>query len=82
MNTPREKSRTEQIREQQSPEDLPPEELDSLIQQKAAEFLQRMLDGVCTVCGGVVTKEVQVVRCVYAEPCGHRIRNGHVRQQQ
>jgi hypothetical protein len=31
---------------------------------------------ICHVCNGEVTKKVQVGRCVYAEPCGHRLYQG------
>jgi hypothetical protein len=60
---------------------LTDEELQHLIDLKAAQFLTRLATGICTVCGGQVTKEVQVGRCVYAEPCGHRMRQGKARKE-
>jgi hypothetical protein len=65
---------------QERSESLAEEELQHLIDLKAAQFLTRLATNLCTVCGGQVTKEVQVGRCVYGEPCGHRMRQGKARK--
>lgn len=50
------------------------------VQRVAIQFFERLVSGVCTVCGGQVIKEVKVGRCVYAEPCGHRMYQGRPRK--
>ena len=37
-----------------------------------AQISERAKRGECIHCGAKVEKRVQVGRCVYAEPCGHR----------
>jgi len=77
---PSEQSLAEQIRAlQERGESLTDDELQHLIDLKAAHFLTRLASGVCIVCGVPLTKEVKVGRCVYGEPCGHRQRQGHAR---
>lgn len=46
------------------------------VQQAALTFFQRLVGGICTVCGGEVTERRKIGRCVYAEPCGHRMYQG------
>lgn len=49
-----------------------------------ATALQRLTSGVCPECGAAVERERQVGRCVYAEPCNHRLyqgRTGAFRQE-
>jgi len=36
------------------------------------EVEERMAAGLCVYCGAPIAKAIQVGRCVYAEPCGHR----------
>lgn len=40
------------------------------------EATRRIKEGLCHECGAKVEKKVQVGRCVYAEPCGHRLYQG------
>lgn len=42
-------------------------------------LFQKMKDGICTTCDQKVQRERQVGRCVYAEPCGHRIGQGRAK---
>ena len=39
-------------------------------------YLTLLSGGQCPECEAAVTKRVQVGRCVYAEPCGHRLYQG------
>lgn len=41
-----------------------------------AAFVNDLADDICPHCKTPVTKQVQVGRCVYAEPCGHRLFQG------
>lgn len=43
--------------------------------RRFAAKMQRLKDGFCLVCDQPMTKK-QVGRCVYAEPCGHRLYQG------
>ena len=79
MSTPREKSFSEQGYELQTRKGMTKEEVEQL-EQAALQFFDRLINGVCTVCGGEVTKHVQVGRCVYAEPCGHRMYQGKAKR--
>lgn len=36
--------------------------------------------GTCPICGARMERERQVGRCVYAEPCGHRLYQGRTRE--
>lgn len=44
------------------------------------EALARTKRGECSDCGTKVTAVRQVGRCVYAEPCGHRVGQGDAKQ--
>lgn len=39
----------------------------------AVMFLERLAKGLCPHCGDDPKEFVQVGRCVYAKPCGHRL---------
>lgn len=43
-------------------------------------FHQKIADGICTACDQKVERQRQVGRCVYAEPCGHRIGQGRAQR--
>ncbi len=42
------------------------------------EFLRKLGAGICPTCNATVEKKRQVDRCVYADPCGHRLYQGQV----
>jgi|GEM_PF-1080565 len=44
-------------------------------------FLSHLAQGTCPHCGTPVKREKQVGRCVYAEPCGHRLYQGKTRER-
>ena len=44
----------------------------------AAASLKAMFSGKCPECGAKVEHKRQVGRCVYADPCGHRLYQGDV----
>ena len=48
------------------------------IQREAGvqQFLERLASGQCPHCGVPVERRIQVGRCVYAEPCSHRLGQG------
>lgn len=45
-----------------------------------AETVRRINEGLCPECGEKPARERQVGRCVYAEPCGHRMYQGRARR--
>ena len=49
--------------------------LDDAIRQ----FQDRLANHECPHCGRPLTRKVQVGRCVYGEPCGHRLYQGRLR---
>ena len=51
---------------------------DAWIEEQIAKLRASVEGNVCCVCGGTITKKVQVHRCVYAEPCGHRLYQGTI----
>lgn len=59
-----------------------PEEVAVYEAKLEAEF-QRMMQcneqWICRHCGAEILNEKQVGRCVYAEPCGHRLYQGRAR---
>jgi len=60
---------------------LTPEERQAQKDASAAAFMKYLTDlanNICPFCGAVVAKRVQVGRCVYAEPCNHRLYQGKV----
>jgi len=61
-----------------------PEEVAAYESKLEAE-IKRMMDcsnnWICRHCGSEVLNERQVGRCVYAEPCGHRLYQGKARGQ-
>jgi len=40
------------------------------------QMLKDLSEGKCPHCHAVVKEEIQVGRCVYAKPCGHRLGQG------
>ena len=47
--------------------------------KEAIEKIKASVEGdLCHVCNGRIEKKVQVGRCVYAEPCRHRLYQGTV----
>lgn len=51
-------------------------EQEAEISKAVNAFFQDMHDGLCPECHQKVEREVQVGRCVYAEPCQHRLWQG------
>jgi DNA-directed RNA polymerase subunit RPC12/RpoP len=45
-------------------------------EEAIAKFFENMLAHICNECGKPIDREKQVGRCVYAEPCGHRLFQG------
>jgi hypothetical protein len=43
-----------------------------------AKYLADLANDICPVCETPVAKKHQVGRCVYAEPCGHRLYQGQL----
>jgi hypothetical protein len=43
-----------------------------------AKYLADLANNICPVCETPVEKKIQVGRCVYAEPCGHRLYQGQL----
>lgn len=39
-------------------------------------FFKALADDICPHCGAKITHKRQVGRCVYADPCGHRLYQG------
>lgn len=68
------------------PMKLPPEEFGKHLADKAGDqlreavkgFFQAMADNKCPHCGADVVNKRQVGRCVYADPCGHRLYQGRL----
>lgn len=54
-------------------------EQEAEISKAVSAFFQDMHDGLCPECHQKVEREVQVGRCVYAEPCQHRLWQGKAR---
>lgn len=46
------------------------------VQALMQRFRDRSARGECTDCGAKIAEVRQVGRCVYAEPCGHRVGQG------
>lgn len=47
--------------------------------KEAIEKIKASVEGdVCHVCNGHIEKKIQVGRCVYAEPCKHRLYQGTI----
>lgn len=46
------------------------------IEAAALAFVASLAEGRCPVCGVIVEQQRQVGRCVYAEPCNHRLYQG------
>lgn len=42
-------------------------------------YFEKMTSGICPECDQKIERERQVGRCVYAEPCGHRLYQGRAR---
>ena len=42
------------------------------------QFLDRLENNECPHCGRPLTRKVQVGRCVYGKPCGHRLYQGRL----
>ena len=40
------------------------------------KFATDLSNNICPFCGVAITRRVQVGRCVYAEPCNHRLYQG------
>ena len=48
--------------------------------KEAMDALKKSIDGdVCHVCNGHIKQKVQIGRCVYAEPCNHRLYQGTIK---
>ena len=43
-----------------------------------AAFFEKLRNGTCPHCDLKIERQRQVGRCVYAEPCGHRLYQGRV----
>lgn len=54
------------------------EEHELWIKEQISKIRASVDGSVCCECGGNITKKVQVGRCVYAEPCGHRLYQGRI----
>ena len=53
------------------------------INSHAARFLTEMAEGrFCPHCHAPITRRVQVGRCVYAEPCQHRLFQGRLPKEE
>lgn len=52
------------------------DELRAKIEARFAELRERGRRGECGACGARIERAQQVGRCVYAQPCGHRIGQG------
>lgn len=48
------------------------------VKEIIAKIEQSVKGDVCHVCNGKIEKKVQVGRCVYAEPCRHRLYQGTI----
>lgn len=48
---------------------------DAEIQRVLSDYLEKLRKGVCPHCGQPFAQR-QVGRCVYAQPCGHRLYQG------
>lgn len=58
---------------------LTPEERQAARDAAAAAVMKYLTDldaGICPFCGVAIEKRQQVGRCVYADPCGHRLYQG------
>jgi hypothetical protein len=62
-----------------TPEEIAEEE--SEIRQAVTAFFDDMNAGLCPECHQKVERQVQVGRCVYSEPCGHRLWQGKARNE-
>lgn len=51
-------------------------EHERLSAEAAAKFFNAMIAGKCPTCGAEVVSKRQLGRCVYGEPCGHRLYQG------
>jgi hypothetical protein len=51
---------------------------EAMIEAQIAEYLAEIDKSVCPHCKRAVERKQQVGRCVYAEPCGHRLYQGRV----
>jgi len=58
------------------PTDAEIEESERAVQALMQRFRDRSARGECTDCGAKIAEVRQVGRCVYAEPCGHRVGQG------
>lgn len=50
------------------------------IHAAAIAFLENLAAGKCPVCGNVPNRYVQRGRCVYGDPCGHRMWQGSAKE--
>lgn len=50
------------------------------IAQLVADLATKMQNWICHVCNTPIKQEVQIGRCVYARPCGHRLWQGKARR--
>jgi hypothetical protein len=57
-----------------TPEEIEAEE--KATSEAVAAYFTALSAGLCPVCGQAVTDKRQVGRCVYGEPCGHRLYQG------
>lgn len=59
-----------------TPEELKAEE--EAVNQMVAQFLTDLASNVCPHCKQPIERKVQIGRCVYAEPCNHRLYQGEL----
>jgi hypothetical protein len=60
---------------QPTPADVVEAEWGALFEM-SARAIERIAAGLCPHCGAKVERRVQVGKCVYAEPCRHRLGSG------
>lgn len=54
--------------------------IDEAVQRAAAEFLKRLVIGICPICGQAVTTYEQMGRSIYCQPCDHRLGTGNAKR--
>lgn len=62
------------------PTDDEADEHERNVSAKINEWLGKLESNICPDCNAAVERERQVGRCVYAEPCGHRLFQGKARK--
>lgn len=68
-----------QVQEYEESQSWTPQEISPETAAAARRFLKELGDGrTCPRCHAEITDKQQVGRCVYAEPCGHRLYQGQL----